>query len=114
MTTASLSSGMTTTDMSVVNCEDAVRTGQEMQKDLGDESPVESMKTYKKCSNLANLQKKVKVEDKKVNTDKTVLFNSLTIIAEGDDGIEGIFSSELTRSSISLHYGSYDKETPEA
>ena len=49
MTIASLSSGWTTTNKSAVNCEDAVRIGKEMQKDLDDESPVKSMKTSNKC-----------------------------------------------------------------
>lgn len=102
MTIASLSSGMITTDKSVVNCEDAVRIGQEMQKDLDDESPVESMKTSKKCKNLADLQKKVKVGDKKVYIEKTVLFNRLIIMAERDEGIEEIFSFELTPVPTSL------------
>ena len=61
MTIASLSIGLITTNKSVVNCEDAVRIGQEMQKDLDNDSPVKSMKTSKKCKNLADLQKKVRV-----------------------------------------------------
>ena len=48
MTTASLSSGGTTINMSAVNCEDAVRIGKEMQKYIDDESPVKSMKTSNK------------------------------------------------------------------
>ena len=88
MTVASLSSGATTTNKSAVNCEDAVRVGKEMQKDLDDESPVNSMKTSKKCKNLAALKKKVKVGDKKVYIEKTLLFNRLIIMAERDEGIE--------------------------
>ena len=96
MTIASLSSGLVTTNKSVVNCEDAVSIGQEIQKDLDGESPVKSMKTSKKCKNLAALQKKVKVGDKKVYIEKTMLFNRLIIMAERDEGIEEIFKFELT------------------
>ena len=93
---------MITSDKSVVNCEHAVRIGQEMQKDLDDDSPVKSMKTSKKCKNLADLQKKVRVGDKKVYIEKTVLFNRLTIMAERDKGIEEIFNFELTSVLTSL------------
>ena len=102
MTIASLSSGGTTTNKSAVNCEDAVRIGKEMQKDLDDESPVKSMKTSKKCKNLAALQKKVKIGDKKVYIEKTLLCNRLIIMAERDEGIEEIFRFELTPVMVSL------------
>ncbi len=102
MTIASLSSGRTTTNQSAVNCEDAVRIGKEMQKDLDDESPVKSMKTSNKCKNLAALKKKVKVGDKKVYIEKTLLFNRLIIMAERDEGIEEIFHFELTPVPASL------------
>ncbi len=82
MTIASLSSGGTATNQSAVNCEDAVRIGKEMQKDLDDESPVKSMKTSNKCKNLAALKKKVKLGDKKVYIEKTLVFSRLIIMAE--------------------------------
>ena len=82
--------------ITVVNCDDAVRIGHEIQKDLDDESPVTTMKTSKKCRNLADLQKKVKVGDKKIYIEKTLLFNRLIIMAERDEGIEDIFKFELT------------------
>ena len=82
-----LSSGGTTTNKSAVNCEDAVRIGKDIQKDLDDESPVKSMKTSNKGKNLAALKNKVKVRDKKVYIKKTlVLFNMLIIKAERDEG----------------------------
>ena len=102
MTIASLSSGVMTTDKSDVNCDNAARIGKEMQTDLDDASPVQSMKTSKKCKNLANLQKKVRVGDKKVYIEKTALFNRLIIMAERDKGIEEIFSYELTPVPTSL------------
>ncbi len=80
----------------MVNCDDAVRIGHEMQKDLDNESPVKSMKTSKKCKNLADLQKKVRVGDKKMYIEKTLLFNRLVIMAERYEGIEHIFNFELT------------------
>ena len=73
-----------------------------MQKDLDNESPVKSMKTSKKCKNLADLQKKVRVGDKKIYIEKTLLFNRLIIMAERDEGIEHIFNLELTLVSTAL------------
>ena len=102
MTIASLSSGGTTTNKSAVNCVDAVRIGKEMQKDLDDESPVKSMKISNKCKNLAALQMKVKIGDKKVYIEKTLLFNMLIIMAERDEGIEELFHFELTPVPASL------------
>lgn len=58
------------------------------------------MKTFNKCRNLANLQKKVKVGDTKVYIEKTALFNRLIIMA--DEGIEELFSFELTPVPTSL------------
>ena len=60
------------------------------------------MKTSKKCRNLANLQKKVKVGDKKLYIENTQLFNILIIMAERDEGIEQIFNFELTPVPTSL------------
>lgn len=91
-TIVSLSSGVMTTDKSVVNCDNAARIGQEMQTDLDDASPAQSVKPSKKYKNLANLQKKVKVGEQKVYIEKTALFNRLIIMAERDEGIEEIFS----------------------
>ena len=78
---------MITSSNSLVNCEDAVRIGNEIQSDLDNESPVKSMKTSKKCR---------KVGDKKLYIEKTQLFNRLIIMAERDEGIEQIFKFELT------------------
>lgn len=69
-----------------------------------------SIKTSKKCRNLASLQKKVKVGDKKLYIEKTQLFNRLIIMAERDEGLEGIFSFELTPVPTSLKYGSHDEK----
>uniref|UniRef100_UPI00358F1FFC uncharacterized protein n=1 Tax=Myxine glutinosa TaxID=7769 RepID=UPI00358F1FFC len=101
-TITSLSSGVITTDKSIVNCDDAVRIGHEMQKDLDNESPVKSMKTAKKCKNLAELQKKVKVGDKRIYIEKTLLFNRLIFMAERDEGIEHMFKFELNPVPTSL------------
>lgn len=73
-----------------------------MQKDLDNESPVKSMKTAKKCKNLAELQKKVKVGDKRIYIEKTLLFNRLIFMAERDEGIEHMFKFELTPVPTSL------------
>ena len=81
--------GLTTTDKSAVNCEDAVRIGREIQKDLDGASLVKSIKISKKCRNLAALQKKVKVGDKKIYIEKSQIFTRLIIImAERDEGIK--------------------------
>ena len=115
MTIASLSIGGTTNNKSAVNCEDAVRIEKEIQNDLDYQSPVKSMKTSNKCKNLAALQKEIKITDKKVCIEKTLLFHRLIIMAERDEGIDEIFSFQLnTCSGISLHYGSYDSETAKA
>ena len=49
-----------------------MRIDYEMKKDLDNESPVKSMKTSKKCKNLAELQKKVKVDEKHIYIEKTL------------------------------------------
>ena len=54
------------------------------------------MKTSKKCKNLADLRKKLKVGDKKIYIEKTLLFNRLMIMAERVEGIQHIFNFELT------------------
>ena len=102
MTIASLSSGVVTTNKLAVNCEDAVKIGKEMQKNLDDESPVKSMKISNKCKNLSCLKKKVQMGSKKVYIEKTLLFNRLIIMAERDEGIEEIFHFELTPVPASL------------
>ena len=79
-----------------------MRIGYEIQKDLDNESPVKSIKTAKKCKNLAELQKKVKVGDKKIYMEKTLLFNRLIFMAERDAGIEHMFKFELTPVPTSL------------
>ena len=56
----------------------------------------------KNAKNLSNLQKKVKVGDKKVYIEKTALFNRLIIMAERDEGIEELFRFELTPVPTSL------------
>ena len=60
------------------------------------------MKTSNKCKNLAALKKKVKVGEKTVYIEKTLLFNRLIIMAEQDEGIEEIFHFELTPVLASL------------
>ena len=65
MTIASLSSGILTTNNSCMNCEDAVRIGQKMQKEHDEETPVRSMKISNKCKNLTVLGKRLKWEKRR-------------------------------------------------
>ena len=59
MTIASLTTGMTATSQSLVNCAEAVRIGNDIQQVLDDESPVKSIKKSAKCKNLASLQEDI-------------------------------------------------------
>ena len=60
------------------------------------------MKISNTCKNLAELQKKVKVDENNIYIKKTLLFNRLIAMAERDEGIEHIFKFELTPVPTSL------------
>ena len=90
-TIASVSSGLMTTDLTAVNCDDAEQIGTNIQMELDGESPLKTIKISNKCKPISSLQKKVRIGEVKTYIEKTQLFNRLIIMAERHTGLDNIF-----------------------
>ena len=97
----SLSSGLI--GNSAINCDEAVKIGRKIQETL-DEVKMEeaSIKRKDKVCNFEDLMPTTKIYNKSVHIDPTILFSSLTALANFKENFLDNFSYELTLKPTSL------------
>ena len=99
----SLSSGLVAQVGDGINCDDAEEVGYEIQKRLDNQAVDDAkVKTSEKVKSLIKLSTAVKVDDKDLHIDPSVLFLRVILLVErADDPVE-YFSYELTPVPTSL------------